>query len=220
MVAVLDQHDAKLRYEVVAQGFLVVNNEEMHVPVYDDGVIVAFVSDYYDLQGIDTRIARKLLGWEIRGGSVYQWVKRNYSHERLHAMYEFSNYCGWLIPKEIIQHFGKNTLCMFRALQGDPPKWCTDVPFHLVLKVAFIRRNAEVRKDTIEEYLIYHWDEAVAYFGGLDFTPEHMNSVCDDTGLIEVKHVFSVFKRWERQDEESRVREYMRKHKKEDKTDA
>ena len=213
MVTTLDTEDAKLRYDVVKNGLDIMESEGMKISETSDEIVAEFVGGYYGLQGCDSQVARKLLGYKINGENVYSWIKRNYTHERLYAMYEFSNYCDWLVPKEIVNHFGKKLLCLFRELQGDPPKWCVDVPFHLVLQVAFVKRNAGVRKDAINKYLDKHWDEAEEYFDEYLPSPKHMMDMFSNfpTGIIEMHHVFTVYRRRQRDEESRKVKEYVKK---------
>ena len=212
MVANLDKEDAKMRFDVVKRGLDVVESEGVKVLEFSDEEVAEFVGGYYNLQGSDTRFARRFLTRKINGETVYAWIKRSYSFECLYAMHEFSNYCDWLVPGEIVRHFGKKLLCIFRTLQGEPPGWCVGVPFHLVLQVSFVRRNKEYREKVINDYLDKHWDEAEVYFDDYLAVPKYMMKLFESVpaGLIEMHHVYTVYRGRKRREEGRKVRDYMK----------
>ena len=187
-LAIIDEDGSKIRAGIVEQGIAVVESDHLEIPLYTDDQVVSFALEWQDLDGLDTKRARKLLMSEIDVGKVLSWVKQNYSLERLRVLYEFSLYCNWLDSKGVICHFG-DLLRVFMTLQGERPSWCA-VSYHLLLQVAYVELWKRYRTQSIREWLTLHWQEAVEHFennrGLLDSLPKLQG--------MEYHHVYTQYK--------------------------
>jgi GNAT superfamily N-acetyltransferase len=198
-IATLDSDDAKLRFEIVEEALEVIEREGIEVRDYSDEELAAFVSEWQDLSGADTKAAKKLLTVEN-----IRWLEQNYSYPRLLAFCNFVEYCEWLAPREIVQHYG-DLLKLFLALRGPKPPWCLGVPYQRVLRVALSQVHSEYRTERIRQWLSEHWVEACRMFGDSTGAPTE-----DFPMLMGVTwgHVYTQYKRIRAE----KTREYMREH--------
>ena len=186
----LNKEDEQLRFDVVMKALDVIEEERVDVPVFSDDQVVDFALEWSSIDGDLSRKARCLFFYVVGDDlSGLKWVQKNYSIPRLRALYDFSEYCDWITPDEIIRHF-KDVLKVFMALQGQKPFWC-NVPFHLFLQVAYTKVFSEHRTKLIIAWLSDHWDEAVDFF-------ENNRGTLRDfpwDSHIEVSHVFTQYRR-------------------------
>lgn len=202
----LDKEDSELRYRICAAAVKVLEEEDIELPRRDDAVLADFALEYQyeNSSGENTRRGKLMLRERLNDGvRVFDWVKSNYSMERLKAMYDFSEYCYWLNAKGVVQHFGE-LLNIFMTLRGDTPKWCTGVAFHEVLHAAYVSLHAEYRTNAILEWLNKNWDEAVRLFEYQEGTLRNFPHIQG----VELSHVHTQYKR----ERLRRARQYLAEH--------
>ena len=186
----LDKEDEQLRFDIIMKALDLIELEKIDVPVFSDDQVVDFALEWSNVNSDLSRIARRLFSYKVEGITGLKWVQKNYSISRLRVMYDFSEYCDWIMPDEIIQHF-KDVLKVFMALEGVRPSWCS-VPFHLFLQVAYTKIFSEHRTKIIIAWLSDNWEEATDFFennrGTLASFPWDSH--------IEVSHIFTQYKRF------------------------
>ena len=162
-LATLDAEGAKLRYELVERALKLIEAEKLEVLEATDDQIADFVLEWQDLERVDNRDAKLRLHCKIKDDTVLEWVFKNYSFERLYVMFEFSEYCDWLTPKEIIQHFG-DLLKLFIAIRGKTPEWYSGKAYHVILQYAYRDLYKRYRVHLIREWLATNWVAASRVF--------------------------------------------------------
>ena len=186
----LDKEDEQLRFDIIMKALDVIEREKVDVPVFSDDQVIDFALEWSNIDGNLARTARRLFLYKVDDDTTgLKWVKNSYSITRLRALYDFSEYCDWILPDEIIQHY-KDVLKVFMSLQGRKPEWCS-VPFHLFLQVSYTKLFSDYRSRLIVEWLRKNWNEAENFFednkGTLQGFPWESH--------IEVSHVFTQYKR-------------------------
>ena len=162
-LAVLDQEGAKIRYELVERALKLIEDERIDVPIYSDDQIADFVLEWQDLERVENKRAKIKLRCKLIDGTVLDWIFKNYSFERLYILYEFSEYCDWLEPKEVIQHFG-DILKIFLAIRGPEPKWYDGKSYHTLLQYAYRDLYKRYRVYLIRKWLNENWVVATKVF--------------------------------------------------------
>lgn len=186
----LDKEDEQIRLDVIMKALDVIEKEKIDVPIYTDDQVIDFALEWSGVCSVLSRSARQLLKYKVDVGmSGSRWVQTYYSIPRLRALYDFSEYCDWITPDDIILHF-KDVLKVFMALQGLTPSWCK-VPFHLFLQVAYTQIFSVYRTKLIIEWLGKNWPTAVDFFednrGTLQSFPWESH--------IEVSHIATQYRR-------------------------
>lgn len=155
-LAALDQEGAKIRYELVERALKLIEDEKINIPEYSDDQVADFVLEWQDLERIDNRQAKIKLRCKLDDGTVLEWLFKSYSFERLYVLFEFSEYCDWLTPKEIIQHFG-DLVKLFLAIRGDVPEWYGGKSYHTILQYAYRDLYKRYRVYVIRKWLNENW---------------------------------------------------------------
>ena len=189
-LAVLDPEDARTRFELVERAVKLAVEEKLVTREYTDNEIADFVLEWQDLERVDNKVAKAKLHCRINNVSVLEWVFQNYTFERLYIMFEFSEYCDWLTPKEIIQHFG-DLLKIFFAIRGELPEWYNGSSYHVLLQYAYRDLYKRYRTHLIREWLIKNWDVAVSVFDKNTGTLP----VFDDVQGVEYHHIYTQYKK-------------------------
>jgi hypothetical protein len=203
----LPPEDAKVRFELVKAANEVLVKEGLETLFLSSEELLDFILQWNVSDGVRTKEARALLSRYLdeEKCTVLEWVKKSYSYDKLYLLYEFSIYCGWLGAKEIIDHFGL-TLNVFYSLYGKVPSWC-NVPFHLVLRVAYVEVWKVYRSQTIRKWLDENWEEAGKLLG------QNIGVPSDDFPHIqgvEWHHVQTIYRHML----DERTRKYLRESKK------
>ena len=185
----LDKEDEQLRFDIIMNALDVIEKERVDVFTYTDDQVIDFALEWSNIDGNLSVLARRLFYFKVADINGLKWVQRNYSIPRLRVLYDFSEYCDWLTPDDILRHY-KDVLKVFIALQGQKPSWC-DVPFHLFLQVAYTQIFSIYRTKLIVKWLGSDWAEAVNFFesnkGALQSFPWESH--------IEVSHIFTQYKK-------------------------
>lgn len=189
-VHLADKWDRDLRKAVYGRALEHISSiiAPSEIPIYDDATLERFARQLgVDVSREDRKVAQELL----RGNHCR--VEETYPIDALYAFEQFHKYCNWLSPSQIVAHFGSSGLSLFYLIQGEAPPWCVGVSYYVVLLEAFKRVVKSYRKDAINKFLDEHWDEAVDIFENGEL--ENENLPCDKRGLIELRHVYTVYRR-------------------------
>ena len=204
----LEEEDAKLRFEVssFAIDYVADNQAKLCVHLLSEHELNVFVNEFRVASGSDSKKANKLLTQKR-----YEDLIACYDPERLYALWQFSEYCGWIEPDEIVRHFGRECLSVFYALEGNSPAWLKgEVSYIYVLRAVWLKLMNDYRNGVIDEYLNEHYEDVNKFFTDNSASP--VNVIPEDKkGIVQMFHVYSRLRRkWS--EDEKQARKWMREH--------
>ena len=189
-VIVLDSEGAKIRYDLVERALKLVEDEKIEVVMCSDDEIADFVLEWQDLERVDNKMAKAKLRCKLEDSTVLEWVFKTYTLERLYVLFEFSEYCDWLTPKEIVSHFG-DLLKLFIAIRGRIPEWYNGSAYHTLLQYGYRELYKRFRTHLIRKWLSENWVEASKVFEtGMGSLPSFIQ-----LQGVEYHHVYTQYKR-------------------------
>ena len=201
----LPKEDDKLRFELLQDADRLLSEENIKINEFTNDELIDFILTWHVEDRIRTKVARALLSvWlEKEECTVRQWIKKNYSFNRMYVLYEFSNYCSWISPSDIINHFGES-LNIFLSIYGETPNWCT-VPYHLLIRVAYTDVWIDYRTKKIKDWIEEHWEKANQLFSQFSGVPDEDFPYIPG---VEWHHFYTVYKHVTREHERRDLRSF------------
>ena len=123
-----------------------------------------------------------------------QWIDAHFTWDVHECLYEVAEMCAFMSPEEMIKSFGHDGLCVFMSLLGNAPEWVGDYSYIALMRTAFVKRVATWRNAALPVWVAENWDSVVEFFDDAELSPEVLESVCDDTGYVQVKHVYRLYR--------------------------